>query len=161
MKEAQDQRNKVWRHLRAILKDHKGQRLKDLQNKIHESLGQNNLQAAKEYTQLIEKEKDTWRGIKSAPDRSLRDPLSTITIPGNTVTTDTGATLTNPTTVLTAKQEAEEAIVEKNIQRFSAAEQTPIGLNTVLYKAIGPHRTSKLCDTVLNAQLTDADRDNI
>ena len=30
LKEAQDQRNKAWRHPHAILKDHKGQRLKDL-----------------------------------------------------------------------------------------------------------------------------------
>ena len=57
LKEAQDQRNKAWRHLHAILKDHKGQRLKDLQNKIQESLGQNNLQAAKEHTQPIKKKR--------------------------------------------------------------------------------------------------------
>ena len=119
LKEAQDQRNKAWRPLRFILKDHKGQRLKDLQNKIHKSLGQNNLQATKEYTQLIEKEKDTWRGIKSALDRSLRDPLATITIPGNTIATATGATLTNPNTVLTTKKEVENAIIEKSICNIS------------------------------------------
>lgn len=125
LQEAQAERNQAWRHLRAILKDHKGERLRDLQLKIQESLGQKNLQAAKEYTQLIEKEKskDTWKGIKSALERSLRDPLSTITIPGHTVTTDTGATLTNPTTVLTTKTEVETAIINKNIQHFSAAEQ--------------------------------------
>ena len=68
LQEAQAERIQAWRHLRAILKDHKGERLRDLQTKIQESLRQNNLQAAKEYLQLIEKEKskDTWRGIKSA-----------------------------------------------------------------------------------------------
>ena len=65
-----EQNQALW-NLRVILKDHKGERLKDLQNKIQECLGQKNIQAAKEYTQLIEEEKgkDTWRGIKSALER--------------------------------------------------------------------------------------------
>ena len=50
LQEAQAERNQAWRHLRVILKDHKGERWRDLQVKIQESLGQNNLQAAKEYT---------------------------------------------------------------------------------------------------------------
>ena len=47
IQEAQAERNQAWRHLRVILKDHKGERLKDLQNKIQECLGQKNIQAAK------------------------------------------------------------------------------------------------------------------
>ena len=42
-----------------------------------------------------------------------------------------------------------------------ADEQTPPGLNTSLYKVIGPHGTSKICDAVLNAQLTEEDKENI
>ena len=55
----------------------------------------------------------------------------------------------------------EEAIIDKNTQHLLAAEHTPIGLNTALYKAIGPHGTSKFCDAALNAQLTKVDRDSI
>ena len=39
LQEAQAKRNQAWRHLRAILKDHKGERLRDMQIKIQESLG--------------------------------------------------------------------------------------------------------------------------
>ena len=75
---------------------------------------------------------------KRALDRSIRDPLSTITIPGTTVTTDAGANLTNPDITLTTKYQVQEVIINKNIKNFSAAEQTPIGFNTALFDAIGP-----------------------
>ena len=39
LQEAQTERNQAWRYLRAILKDHQGERLRDLQIKIQESLG--------------------------------------------------------------------------------------------------------------------------
>ena len=108
-----------------------------------------------------EKGKDKWRAIKRALERSLRDPLSTITIPGSSVTTASGAILTNPDITLTTKEDVQEAIIETNIAHFSAAEQTPIGLNTALFDAIGPHGTSAFCDAVLKAKLTEADKENI
>ena len=40
-------------------------------------------------------------------------------------------------------------------------EDSPIGLNTALYDAIGPHGTTKFCDAVLKAQLTEKDKENI
>ena len=134
-----------------------------MKKKIKESLAEGTIQKAKEYTQLVEKEKgkDKWREIKRALDRSIRDPLSTITIPGNTVKTSSGATLTNPDITLTTKDEVQDAIINKNIEHFSAAEQTPIGLNTALFEAIGPHGTSAFCDSVLKAKLTDKDKENI
>lgn len=163
VEEATTHQADAWRHLRQILRNHKGERLKDLKEKIQSSLVEGNIQKAKEYAQLVEKEKgkDKWRAIKRALGRSLRDPLSTITIPGSSVTTASGAILTNPDVTLTTKEAVQEAIIDTNIAHFSAAEQTPIGLNTALFDAIGPHGTSAFCDAVLKAKLTEADKENI
>ena len=163
VKEAQQERVEAWKYLRRILKEYKGERLKDLEQKVQVSLAEADTQKAKEYTQLIEKEKgkDKWREIKRALDRSIRDPLSTITIPGTTTITNTGAILTNPDITLTTKNEFQEAIINIKIQHFSAAEQPPIGLNTTLFDAIGPHCTSTFCDEVLQAKFTDKDKENI
>ena len=74
---------------------------------------------------MVEKEKgkDKWRAIKRVLNRSIRDTLSTITIPGNTVKTSSGATLTNPDITLTTKDEVQDTIINKNIEHFSAAEK--------------------------------------
>ena len=72
---------------------------------------------------------------------------------------NTGVTLTNPDVTLTTTNEVQEAIINKNKQQFSAVEQTPVGLNTALFDAIGPHGTSDFCDTVLKEKLTNKDKE--
>ena len=73
---------------------------------MQNSLAEGDIQKAKEYSQLVEKEKgkDKWRKIKRALDRSICDPLFTITNPGTTATTHAGAHLTNPDINLTTKK---------------------------------------------------------
>ena len=75
-------------HLKTILKDHKGARLKDLTRKVQECLSTGDVDTAKDYARLIEKEKgkETWKAIKLALNKNIGEPLTTITVLGNTVT---------------------------------------------------------------------------
>ena len=52
-------------------------------------------------------------------------------------------------------------LLKKNTNHFSAAENSPLGKGTFLHEAIGPHRTSKFCDRVLDSGLGEADKENI
>ena len=63
--------------------------------------------------------------------------------------------------VLTDGAEIQEAIIDHNIQYFSAVEDTPLGKGIFLYNAIGPHVTSKFCDRVLNWGRGEAYREDI
>ena len=64
--EATTQRAEAWRNLIKILNNHEGERLKDLKEKLQDSLIEGNIQKVTEYKQLIEKEKgkEKWREIK-------------------------------------------------------------------------------------------------
>ena len=72
-----------------------------------------------------------------------------ITKKGETTTTQSGAILTKLDTLYTTKSEVHDQIIKQNISHFSAAENTPVGLNIALYHAIGPRGTSLFCDRVL------------
>ena len=52
-------------------------------------------------------------------------------------------------------------IIERNIKHFSSAESTPLGLNSFLNNAIGPHGTSEFCDRVLAGGLGETDKTDI
>ena len=62
VQDAQQQRVAAWKYFQTILKDHEGERLKDLEQKYQTSLAEEDLQKAKECTQLTKKEKgkDKW-----------------------------------------------------------------------------------------------------
>ena len=63
-----------------------------------------------------------------------------------------------PGVVYTDKEQIHNLLVERNIQYFSLAEDTPQGINGFIYNALGPHGTSDFSDRVLNGNLVAKDK---
>jgi len=63
--------------------------------------------------------------------------------------------------ILTDVAEIQDAVIDHNINHFSEAEDTSLGMGTFLHDAIGPHGTLEFCDRVLDQGLGKADKDDI
>ena len=61
----------------------------------------------------------------------------------------------------TSKEDIHDKIISHNIQHYSKAESSPLGINKDLYHKIGPHGTSPFCDNVLNGNIHIKDLNNI
>ena len=104
------------------------------------------------YETLLEHEQSRakWRKIKYYLKEGDTEPLTRLLIIEN-----------GQQKVLTDGGKIQEAIIDHNIEHFSAAENTPLGKGTFLHDAIGPHGTSEFCDRVLDGGLGEADKEEV
>ena len=63
-----------------------------------------------------------------------------------------------PSNVYTDKDTIHDKLISRNIKHFSAAEDTPQGINGFIYNALGPHGISEFCDRVLEGNMTEEDK---
>ena len=63
-----------------------------------------------------------------------------------------------PSMVYTDKDIIHDRLISRNIKHFSAAEDTPQGINGFIYNALGPHRISDFSDRVLDENMTEEDK---
>ena len=90
------------------------------------------------------------RNIRRVLGKGRHSSLLRLTVPSNSATDNT-------TTTYTTKDKIHKEIIAYNIQHYSKAEKSPVGLNTPLSKQIGPHGTSPFCDRILHGTLTIQD----
>ena len=63
--------------------------------------------------------------------------------------------------ISTDGEEIQNKIIDQNIKHFSTVEDSPLGMGSFLFEAIGPHSTSDFCDRVLDGGLGPTDKEEI
>ena len=123
----------------------------ELKHRAEDAATEGDTKAALAYKVLIEHEKvqATWRKINYYLKKGYMGPLVQLCV--STPNSKTSE-------VLTDGDDIHNRIIERNIKHFSSAESSPLGLNSFLHNAIGPHGTSEFCDRVLTGGLGEADK---
>ena len=94
--------------------------------------------------------------IRKALGKNRNSSLLRILIPPNPNNPHNHITKTCNT-----KAEVHDNVINYNIDHYSKAEKSPVGLNKPLYYKIGPHGMSSFCGRVLNGQMTLQDMEDI
>ena len=145
-------RNLVRIKLRDRIKNVEELRVKELRKKAEDAALEGDAKLTRSYKMLLKNEqcKAKWRKIKYYLQSGDTEPLTRLLV-----------TKGGQQRILIDGAEIQDAVIDHNIKHFSEAEDTPLGMGTFLYKAIGPHGTSEFCDRVLDGGLGETDKEEI
>ena len=109
---------------------------------------------------LIEQEKAAgeYSTIQRELDRKKYASLMKLIVPGDKYVDAEGKLAEMPSNVYTDKDMIHDRLIDRNIKHFSAAKETPQGINGFIYNALGPHGTSEFSDRVLDGNMTEEDK---
>ena len=146
------ERNLARTKLKDTIKVAETLREKELRKREEDAATEGDEKTTISYETLIEHEKSRskWRKIKFYLNSGDTEPLTRLLVTKN-----------GQQKVLTDGAEIQEAVINHNTKHFSEAENTPLGMGTLLHDAIGPHGTSGFCNRVLDGGLGKADKEDI